>query len=96
MPGNDILPHNEIAQILERVKSDAPLLLFSLLSLSTGDRLESLRAIMVKDVNLQARTTNLVDYKAKSSGKGKVPYTGYISKQLQGILNQVIPGKSPQ
>lgn len=87
--------HDEIALILERVKSDNYLYLFVLLSLSTGGRLETLRAIMAKDVNLKARTINLVDYKAKSSGKGKVSYTGYISNQLYDTLSNAIAGKSP-
>ena len=86
---------DEIQTILNAVKDDTPLLLFVLLSLSTGGRLESLRAVMVKDINIKARTINLIDYKAKSSGKGKVSYTGYISDQLEPFLKEAIHGKTP-
>jgi integrase len=66
-----------------------------MLSLSTGGRLETIRAIKVKDINLKAGTIHLTDYKAKTSGKGKASYTGYISDQLQPLLKEAIQGKLP-
>jgi integrase len=87
--------YDEILSILDKVKTDKALHLFVLTSLSTGGRLESIRAIMVKDINLKAKTINLVDYKAKSSGKGKISYTGYISDVLYKPLSEAIKGKSP-
>lgn len=86
---------DEIKLILESIKNDEPLVLFVMLSLSTGGRLETLRDIKVKDININAGTINLTDYKAKSSGKGMASYTGYISDRLQPILIDVMRGKSP-
>lgn len=86
---------DEIVLILNQVKADSALYLFVLTSLSTGGRLETIRAIMVKDINLKAKTINLVDYKAKSAGKGKISYTGYISDILLTPLSEAIKGKSP-
>ncbi len=87
--------YDEIALILDKVKTDSALHLFVLASLSTGGRLETIRAIMVKDINLKAKTINLVDYKAKSSGKGKISYTGYISNILLTPLSNAIKDKPP-
>lgn len=86
---------DEISLILDRVRSDHQLFLFVLLSLSTGGRLETIRAIQVKDVNLKAKTISLIDYKAKSAGKGKISYTGYVSNILYDTLSQAIANRGP-
>lgn len=86
---------DEINLILSNIKDDQPLKLFVMLSLSTGGRLETLRAIQVKDINIKACTINLTDYKAKSSGKGQASYTGYISDQLKPLLVEVMRSKMP-
>lgn len=85
----------EIDLILTTIKDDKSLGLFVLFSLSTGGRLETLRAIKVKDINIKAGTINLIDYKAKSSGKGYASYTGYISKILKPELLNIIQNKAP-
>ena len=85
----------EITLILDAVKDDQLLKLFIMLSLSTGGRLETLRAIRVKDINIKAHIINLTDYKAKASAKGQASYTGYISDQLKPILIEAMSGKAP-
>ncbi len=86
---------DEIILILNTIQPDHALYLFVLVSLSTGGRLETIRAITVKDINLKAKTINLIDYKAKSAGKGKISYTGYISDTLCQPISEAIKGKSP-
>ncbi|MCC2644786.1 MAG: site-specific recombinase, phage integrase family [Burkholderiales bacterium] len=86
---------DEIRLILEAIKDDQQLKLFVMLSLSTGGRLETLRAIQVKDINIKAGTINLTDYKAKSSGKGQASYTGYVSDKLKPILVKAMHNKMP-
>ena len=85
----------EITLILEEVKDNSYLLLFVHLSLSTGGRLETIRAIRVKDINLQDKTISLTDQKAKSSGKNNSTYTGYISNELLPYLKKAISNKQP-
>lgn len=89
------LNEDEINLLLKEVEKDAILTLFVMLSLSTGGRLETLRAIKIKDINIKTGTINLTDYKAKSSGKGKVSYTGYISDQLMPFIVTNIANKAP-
>lgn len=85
----------EITLILEELKDDFYLLLFVHLSLSTGGRLETIRAIKVKDVNTKEKTINLTDNKAKSSGKNNSSYTGYISNELLLQIKKAILNKQP-
>lgn len=85
----------EISLILEEVKDNPYLLLFIHLSLSTGGRLETIRAIKVKDINIKEKTINLTDNKAKSSGKNNSSYTGYISNELLPQIKNAILDKQP-
>lgn len=86
---------DEIRLILDAIKTNKSLTLFVMLSLSTGGRLETIRAIKIKDINIKASTVSLTDYKAKTSGHGNVDYTGYISDNLKPILIESIKSKNP-
>lgn len=85
----------EIALILDNVQYNQILLLFVHLSLSTGGRLETIRAIKIKDVNLKEKTINLTDQKAKSSGKTNSTYTGYISNDLLPYIKEAMTNAAP-
>jgi integrase len=69
--------------------------MFVKLSLSTGGRLETIRSIKVKDINLAERTISLVDFKGKAAGKNNATYMGFVNQQLKNELDIFIAGLSP-
>jgi integrase len=83
----------EIKQILEHVKTNWVLDLFVKLSLSTGGRFSTIRAIKIKDINLDAGMVLLTDLKGKAAGKNNSTYAGYFTRQLAEDLTRIIPGK---
>lgn len=83
----------EIKQILEHVKANWALDLFVKLSLSTGGRFSTIRAIKIKDINLDAGMVLLTDLKGKAAGKNNSTYAGYLNRQLAEDLTRIIPGK---
>lgn len=86
---------DEIEFILEYVSDNAILSMFVKLSLSTGGRLETIRSIKVKDINLSDRTISLVDFKGKAAGKNNATYIGFINQQLKNELAIFVAGLSP-
>lgn len=85
----------EIKLILESIKSNRILNLFVRLSLSTGGRLETIRAIKVKDINLNSGTILLTDLKAKAARKKNITYIGYIMNHLKEDLAEIIINQEP-
>ncbi|MDR1976405.1 MAG: site-specific integrase [Campylobacteraceae bacterium] len=71
---------NEIRQLKEAVKDHPMRLLFVELSLSTGARFNTIMEIQKKDINLNAKSINLRNFKAKND------YTGFISDSLYSLL----------
>ncbi|WP_319577451.1 site-specific integrase [uncultured Desulfobacter sp.] len=75
------LSQNEINDLLECVKSEPTLYLFTKLSLSTGGRFQSILSIKKRDVNLTDKIITLKDYKNEST------YNGYIcDNELSDLL----------
>jgi integrase len=75
------LSKSEIADLLENVKSDPTLLLFTKLSLSTGGRIGTVLNIKKKDVDLENGIIILKDFKNDST------YNGYITdSELTDLL----------
>lgn len=89
------LNDEEVNLLLEELKDNQQLTLFVKLSLLTGGRLETIRAIKVKDVNIKAMTINLTDYKVKSAGKNNSSYTGYLKEEFIPSLLKAISNKAP-
>lgn len=85
----------EIKLIFEHLKSYPILDLFVRISLSTGGRLETIRLIKVKDINLNSNTIFLTDLKRKSSGKEHSRYVGFINTNLKNQIAEFIKGKNP-
>ena len=72
---------NEVADLLECVKDNSILYLFTKLSLSTGGRFQTILNIKKRDVNLQNGIITLKDYKNEST------YNGYITDvELTNLL----------
>lgn len=86
---------DEIFLIFEHLKDNPILLLFVRISLYTGGRLETVRAIKMKDINLQANTISLVDFKRKSSEKTNVRYSGYFPNSIKSELTTLKNNKTP-
>ena len=71
------------------------LTIFVKLSLSTGARLETIRAIKRKDINLQEQTVTLVDLKGKAAGKDNATYLGFLNPNIISELSEFIKGLKP-
>ncbi len=87
--------HKEINLILDNIKENPILSMFVKISLSTGGRLETIRAIKAKDINLEAGTITLVDFKGKAAGKNNATYLGFIKPPLTYELENFIKGLAP-
>lgn len=83
---------DEIQLIFEYLKLNPILDLFVKLSLSTGGRLETIRMIKKKDINLRTNSISLVDYKRLTAKKGNSRYTGFFNNNLKQYLTKVIQG----
>lgn len=85
----------EIQLIIESVRFNPILDLFVKLSLSTGGRLETIRTIKIKDINLRTNSISLVDYKRKSAHKRNSRYSGFFNNNLKDDITKIIQGKKP-
>lgn len=86
---------DEIKLILEKVQHQIILSIFVKLSLSTGGRLETMRAIKLKDINFSDRTISLIDFKGRAAGKNNATYTGFFKQDMQEELQKFVKGLSP-
>lgn len=98
---------NEIKHLIDAVEDNSTLKCFVLLSISTGGRRETILNIQKKDINLNARTVNLCDFK-----NGGEFYGGFLENitiaflesinfsslqqndYIVGLSNKKIPGKT--
>lgn len=88
---NRYLDGHEIILLKKASKQDQRLYSFLLLSLSTGGRRETILSIQKKDINLNRRTVELIDYK-----NGGEVYTGFIEKEtLQYLKSLKLESLSP-
>ncbi len=85
----------EIFLIYDHLKDNLILTIFVKISLSTGARLETIRAIKRKDINLQEQTVTLVDLKGKAAGKDNATYLGFLNPNIIGELSEFIKGLKP-
>lgn len=85
----------DIDLILDNLQDNPILSMFVKISLSTGGRLETVRSIKVKDINLEVGTILLVDFKGKAAGKNNATYLGFMKKPLVNELEQFIEGLTP-
>lgn len=74
------LDKEEIEQLLESVKNDEQLLLFVLLSLQTGGRINTIINLKKKDIDLNNKIISLRDYKNNSF------YRGFFNNELSELL----------
>lgn len=86
---------DEILLIIERIKSNPVLSLFVKLSLCTGGRLETIRKIKIKDINLRTNSISLLDYKRKSAKKQDARYSGFFKNNVKTELTTIIKSKKP-
>lgn len=80
---------NEVKNLLESVKDDADLYLFTLLSLSTGGRLNTIMEITKKDVDLENDMITLKDIKNNDT------YGGFFDTKLKRILDEKMKFLNP-
>ncbi len=80
---------DEIQQLLETVKCNNNLYLFTLLSLNTGGRLNTILSIHKKDINLDNNSVILTDHKNVDT------YTGYFNNELKEYLSEHIKHLKP-
>ncbi len=80
---------NEVKILLEAVKDEANLYLFTLLSLATGGRLNTIMEITKKDVDLEHDIITLKDIKNNDT------YGGFFDTRLKGILEERMKFLSP-
>lgn len=78
------LDSHEINLLKEACKHDQRLYSFVLLSLSTGGRRETILTIKKKDLNMKARTVDLIDFK----NDGEI-YTGFMEKETFEYLQSL-------
>ena len=64
------LSTKEIRMLLDKVKDDATLYIFTYIALTTGGRLESLCALKVQDIDFSHNTINITDTKNQTHYKG--------------------------
>jgi site-specific recombinase XerD len=79
----------EVKDLLEAVKDDANLYLFTLLSLTTGGRLNTIMEIAKKDVDLTHGMITLKDIKNDDT------YGGFFDARLKGILEEKMKFLNP-
>lgn len=73
---------NEVKNLLEAVRGDAYLYLFTLLSLATGGRLNTIMEITKKDIDLEHDMITLKDIKNNDT------YGGFVDTRLKDILEE--------
>lgn len=84
------LAKDEVSTLIESVREDQNLLLFCLLGLQTGARLDSILHIQVKDIDFENDTITLHNIKSKKT------YKGFFSGELKLILTEQFKGsKNP-
>lgn len=83
------LSKDEVKKLLDEVKGDEVLHLFTLLALTTGARLQSVLSIQKKDINFSTNTINLTDAKNNNQYKGflKEDVKKMLSERLKGLKN---------
>jgi len=81
----------EIKKLIESVKDNDVLYLFTILSLSTGGRLKTICNIKVKDIDFNTMFIELRDFKNKTS------YKGFLKNDIQflEVLKKQIKDKDP-
>ena len=79
----------EIRFLKEKVRNNPPIYLFTLLSLITGGRLETVLHIQKKDIDIKHGTINLKDLKNGSS------YKGFLDEETKGTLSLYMPALEP-
>jgi len=80
---------SEVKELLEIVREDDDLYLFTLLSLSTGGRLGTIMEISKKDIDLEHGMITLKDIKNDDT------YSGFFDKRLKSILKNRIEYLAP-
>ena len=85
----------DIDLIMNNIRENPILSMFVKLSLSTGGRIETVRSIKVKDINLEAGTVLLVDFKGKAAGKNNATYLGFMKQPLVNELERFTEGLAP-
>ncbi len=78
------LDSHEIVSLKKACKHDERLYSFVLLSLSTGGRRDTVLSIQKKDINLERRTVELIDF--KNDGE---TYTGFLEKHALEYLQSL-------
>jgi len=81
---NRYLDGHEVTLLKEACKHDQRLYSFLLLSLSTGGRRETILSVQKKDINLQRRTIELIDFKNDSE-----TYTGFLEQDTLAYLQSL-------
>lgn len=76
---------NEVKRLLEAVKEDEQLYIFTRLALSTGARVNTIMHIQKKNVSLETGSVILNDLKKRKSGS---TYTGYLDDELIQALRE--------
>lgn len=79
----------EVHILLEEVKRDQLLYLFTRIALSTGARLEGVLDIQKKDIDLAHNKTTILDFKAEHT------YTGFFNNTLKKELEDAIQPLHP-
>lgn len=77
---------DEINQLREAIENKPALKIAVEIMLSTGVRITGALSIRKRDIDLQNKTITLIDHK-----NGGDTYTGYISPQLEKLLEEQIP-----
>jgi len=86
------LSANEVRRLLDAVKDDEQLNLFTRLALSTGARVNTIMHIQKKHVNLNNDTVILQDLKKRKKGS---TYSGFIDDDLKALLTDYLPQLTP-
>ena len=74
------LSSEEVAELLDALKDDPEMLLFTKLSLTTGGRLETILHIQKKDIDFYNNVITLKDLKNNNS------YKGFFGEELKNVL----------
>ena len=86
------LSPDEVRRLLDSVKDDEQLNLFTRLALSTGARVATIMHIQKKHVSLDSDTLILQDLKKRKRGS---TYTGFIDDDLKALLIDYLPQLTP-